>query len=800
MNRVIYDALAYKVKDADIIIQKKRRFNPSYKWDGVKSFFDRRRRRFHTGFLAKVLSALREDGLNPEIIDRRLFPAPSMPVSLHGIVLRDYQERTIKEFLKAKRGVAHLATGAGKCLAKSTKVLMFDGSLKAVEDVKVGDLLMGDDSTPRKVLSLAHGTEEMFKVLPTKGEPYVVNRSHILSLKMTTMRKNIKYPSQNYRTISGEKFYCGDIVDISIDDYLALPKHTKHVLKGFRVPVEFEAREVDIDPYFLGAWLGDGKSSDITICTPETEIVEYLKKYAVELGFSLTKYPEPSMADSYHLKQSGNGNKLKQALEKLNLLGNKHIPETFKINSKKVRLKVLAGLLDTDGHLSKGYFEITTKHERLADDIVFLARSLGFAAYKKEKIATIKKLGFKGLYYRISISGDVDQIPTIVERKRALPRKQKKDVLATGIKVESIGKGEYFGFEIDGNKRFILGDFTVTHNTECAIAVTKALAQPTLFLTHRVNLLHQTAKRFAKRLPELKGHIGFIGDGQYEPSFITIATVQTLHSMIKRHPKVARELLAQFKVLIIDEAHRSGSKQFHETAMLCANASYRLALTATPFMKGNVEEDMWLLGSVGPVVTHVSNGELIERGILARPYFKFVKVNTPLPGKYRHWRDVYEHGIVKNKERNLQIVSQTRKLVDMGHKTLVIVLEVAHGQILQQVMEDVGIKVAYMDGKNSYAEREKALKLLEKGKKDVIIATNIFDEGVDVNSLSAVVLAAGTKSAPALFQRTGRAIRKKEKDNFAIVVDFIDLHHPKLMEHSARRYQMVKSEKGFVIL
>jgi superfamily II DNA or RNA helicase len=124
---------------------------------------------------------------------------------------------------------------------------------------------------------------------------------------------------------------------------------------------------------------------------------------------------------------------------------------------------------------------------------------------------------------------------------------------------------------------------------------------------------------------------------------------------------------------------------------------------------------------------------------------------------------------------------------------------VAHGKILTGLCAKKGVRVRYQDGQNSYREREKALKWLSKSG-DAIIATNIFDEGVDCRQINAVILAAGTKSAPALFQRTGRAARKKETDNYAIIIDFIDNHHRKLAEHSKRRYNLIKREKGFAIL
>jgi len=123
--------------------------------------------------------------------------------------------------------------------------------------------------------------------------------------------------------------------------------------------------------------------------------------------------------------------------------------------------------LDTDGHLHHNFYEILTKFEPLKQDILFLARSLGFAAYFSEKYVETQK----GLqkYYRITISGNVNEIPCIVPRKKASPRGQIKDVLNVGFEVQPLGIGEYFGFELEGPDRlFLLGDFTVTHNSTLA--------------------------------------------------------------------------------------------------------------------------------------------------------------------------------------------------------------------------------------------------------------------------------------------------------------------------------------------
>lgn len=354
-------------------------------------------------------------------------------------------------------------------------------------------------------------------------------------------------------------------------------------------------------------------------------------------------------------------------------------------------------------------------------------------------------------------------------------------------------------------RRGVLKLATGAGKTECAVAISKTLQQPTLFLTHRVNLLYQTAERFALRWPELQTYdqIGIIGDSQYRPNFVTFSTVQTLDSFLKKKMtrKEVVDDLTKFRVVIIDEAHRAGARQFVKVAKLLHNADYRIGLSATPFIK-TPYENLCLQGITGGVLHEVSASELIRKGVLARPFFKFLPVYEPnMPAKkFKHWLDVYEHGIVKNQKRNEMVVSAVSKLVDMGKKPLAIVQQIEHMEILERMLIAAGVKPKVASGNMGARERAKTLKQLGRGGIDTIVCTNIFDEGIDVKEVGGVVMAAGTKSAPAFMQRTGRAIRKKSEDNNAVVIDFMDNQHWMLKKHSQQRLELVEKEAEFMLL
>lgn len=168
--------------------------------------------------MTKPLNLLPPIDLKPLPEDFKLRDAQSIGIDM-------VRDAIVKE--KHRKIVLQMATGSGKCLGKGTPVLMFNGTIKHVENVIVGDTLMGPDSLPRQVLSVCSGREMLYKVTPTKGDPYIVNESHILSLRTTGAR--VKHNEAYY-----EK---DDIVNISIKDYFAETANFRHCMKGWRTGV-----------------------------------------------------------------------------------------------------------------------------------------------------------------------------------------------------------------------------------------------------------------------------------------------------------------------------------------------------------------------------------------------------------------------------------------------------------------------------------------------------------------------------------------------------------------------------------
>lgn len=212
---------------------------------------------------------------------------------------------------------------------------------------------------------------------------------------------------------------------------------TETIIKKFRwcEPfIEFSEQPIFIDPYILGLWLGDGHSNIISLTSIDQIIIDYWIEYSksinllVSIGNVKERITPQCIGESEnvcsYLINAGKyqSNILLDNFKKLNLIKNKHIPEAYLNNSKEVRLKVLAGLIDTDGHLSNGTYEILQKSEKLSNDIIRLAKSLGFFCSKIIKTAYASNTEAKTVrdYFRIIIYVNQinEEIPVLLDRKK----------------------------------------------------------------------------------------------------------------------------------------------------------------------------------------------------------------------------------------------------------------------------------------------------------------------------------------------------------------------------------------------
>jgi superfamily II DNA or RNA helicase len=512
--------------------------------------------------------------------------------------LRDYQENIIDIYLNRVRadkpsgGILQIYTGAGKCLARDTAIRMADDSVIKVQDIRVGDHIMGDDFKPRTILSLARGTDQMYEICENRTireicenrtiRKYIVNSEHILSLKM----KHLEFI-----------YYYGDTIII------------------------YEYDETD-----------------------DTVIIDICLK---------------------------------------------------------------------------DYLKIT--------DVAQLTKMFGYRR--------IRPSPQNNNYIRPSIYS---------------------------ITVKESYVGSYYGFEIDGNRRFLLGDYTVTHNTVMALKIAATLSKKTMILVHKEFLMNQWIERILEFMPSARvGKIkGTILD--IENKDIVLAMIQTMYNRT-----FTQDVYSQFGLTIIDEVHRIGSEEFSRT-LLKTITPYMLGISATVERKDKLTKLLHMF--IGPMIysTERKKDEIVDvRGIEFKTNdTEFNETETDYRGKpkystmisklcdYGPRRDFILKVIVDLKKEN----PDAQMLVLGNNRSLL--------NALYESVTNRGIEVGrYLGGM-----KQENLKKSET--KQVLLGTySMAQEALDIKNLSILVLATPKTD---IVQCVGRILRMKHEK--PIIIDIVDSH------------------------
>ena len=496
--------------------------------------------------------------------------------------LRENQKEPVKECLSSLNstggGILCLPCGYGKCLGINTPIMMYDGSIKLVQHIKVNDKIMGDDSKSRNVLSLARGKEQMYKIHQEIGISYIVNESHILSLK------------------NKEK---GFVKDISVKNYLKLSKENKNKLLGY-------------------------KFSPIT---------------------------------------------------------------------------------------------------------------------KKNKV------------YKISI--------------------------------EKLKVDNYYGFEIDGNKRFLLGDTTVTHNTSIALYLVASLGVKTLVVVNKEFLMDQWKERIKQFLPNAK--IGILRQKKIDidEKDIVIGMLQSI-SMCDYD----RSIYKSFGFSIYDEVHCVPSKIFSK-ALRKVNTKYHIGLSATPTRADGMTKITKLY--IGPIIYKVDTRKAIKNPKKLQVY-TFSFNNLP---KTKHYRSLL------NYQRRPNVVKMISNIIECPQRLMMVVTlleyflkEKRHILVLSERIQYLhDIKKEFLKKCNNYKIGYYIGGMKRKDRKesetaDLILASySMAKEAMDIPILDTLLMVTSKSN---IEQSVGRIMRKTTypDDRPPLVIDIID-------NFSSFRSQSYKRQKFY---
>jgi superfamily II DNA or RNA helicase len=619
---------------------------------------------------------LAEYGL-PEVT--KLNEGEDISIEFNGS-LRPEQSEPVDAYMKAARdparmgGIINLVCGQGKCLGWDTPVIMYNGDVKMVQDVRVGDTLMGDDSTVRMVVSTCTGREKMYRVVNRlDGTCYTVNKSHIISLvNKTTLQKS----------------------DITISEYIGLSNQDREDFYGYKAPVDhFHAFTCNTTfPSFMSGCRHNQR--DVNETAP-------------------------------------------------------HVPLVYMLASKEVRFAYLRGLAASCGDrtLKPGYLTFLTKVA--TNQIKFMAQSLGLFTYKFKGYICLSAHMFDkmaqggGGNFRIGIEDCMFPIDVV-----------------------ELEENNYYGFELQGtNRRFLLGDFTVTHNTVCALYIIATLKKKALIVVHKDFLLNQWKERIDQFLPSAKVGLIKAKTCDIEGKDVVIGSLQSLS--MKTYDATVFD---GFGLICVDECHRTGAEVFSRVYKRI-NVRYSLGLSATVNRKDGLSKVFkWHIGGI--VYKGSKRKDVVQIFIdnFDHPSEMYCKEVLMYNGSVNMSRMI--NNICDFQPRVEYLVNRIREILAKEPKRKVLVLSDRRKHL-------EAIK-SCLDGSNDeitsgfYYGGMKPSELKVSEEQQVLLATYAFcAEGLDVPKLDTLILGSPKSD---IIQSLGRILREKERDRLHVpmVIDIVD--------------------------
>ncbi|MDR3503090.1 MAG: Hint domain-containing homing endonuclease [Legionella sp.] len=801
-------------------------FMPKFKqgkWDGKIRLFNPRLCLLYAGLTFEVENFAREFGYDIEYLydhaadEFSALDAVEYIKKLHmpdHIELRDYQVNTFTHAVRNRRALYLSPTS---CHGAGDRVLMADGLWKNIEDIQFGDFVIGSDGKIKEVLRTFSGEDELFEIKPKGNKKSItVTGEHVLSLKFSDYSKINGYGK-------GDKNY---IENISVNEYITKSKTYKHCSNLYYndIPLNFVNSvdpKINLTPYFIGLYIGDGSANSCQMTTADDEILSETIHQANVLNMNVRK------KGKYCYCITGSENKRNKIFKEFDKIGirfgtseyrircnERFIPDSLLKASLNFRLELLAGLIDSDGYLAnKTAFEFVSKSERLSKNVSDLANSLGLITSSKIKFN--KK--YNTNYYKITIMGNIETIPTRIPRKIALNFKRFRDPYHAKFDIINKGKNKYYGIEVQDHL-YITNDGMVTHNSGKSLIIyfitrmMLTLRRKTLIVVPSTNLIHQLASDFKEYGFDSDTFIHKIHDGkEVSKKPVTITTWQSVY-------KLDKEWFANFDAIIVDEAHLAAAKSLIGIMEKCVNIPYRFGLTGTTD-EAKESSELTLQGLFGKKKNVTTTYKLMEDGHVAQLTIKAIVLKHP-PERCKLLRPTVNGKTVRSKEdyaREIDLLigceSRNRFIKNLAlslkGNTMILYSRVAkHGEVLHDMFLKenlVGRNVYFVAGsgerKMSGEERDALRAIVEKENNAIIIASyGTLSTGYSIKNLSNVIFASPRKTKIGNIQSIGRALRVNETKKNATVFDIADdLSHGKnkniTLLHFIERMKLYAKEK-----
>lgn len=280
----------------------------------------------------------------------------------------------------------------------------------------------------------------------------------------------------------------------------------------------------------------------------------------------------------------------------------------------------------------------------------------------------------------------------------------------------------------------------------------------------------------------------------------------------------AIDLLNNTRAVVCDEAHRAGAESYWKVFHYLTNARVKVGLTGT-LDKTKKISMAHIRGLFGKDLVKVTNKQMIERGVSARPHIRLVPIDEPTDLEPRiqatmmakgysqlptadllSYQIAYDLGVVHNEYRNRVVAELAYKASSKLDKqaVLIMVTSIEHGELIGEQLDKLGAEYQFLQGKDDSATREKAIDDIVSGKLKIVIATKIFEAGIDIPNLKVLILCDALKSYISVIQKIGRVLRVMPDKRDVFIFDIVDRTQSSLFKHAQDRVRYYKDE-GFEV-
>lgn len=280
----------------------------------------------------------------------------------------------------------------------------------------------------------------------------------------------------------------------------------------------------------------------------------------------------------------------------------------------------------------------------------------------------------------------------------------------------------------------------------------------------------------------------------------------------------AIDLLNNTRAVVCDEAHRAGAESYWKVFHYLKNARVKVGLTGTLDKTKKISMSR-IRGLFGKDLVKVTNKQMIERGVSARPHIRLVPIDEPTDLEPRiqatmmakgysqlptadllSYQIAYDLGVVHNEYRNRIVAELAYKASSKLDKqaVLIMVTSIEHGELIGEQLDKLGAEYQFLQGKDDSATREKAIDDIVSGKLKIVIATKIFEAGIDIPNLKVLILCDALKSYISVIQKIGRVLRVMPDKRDVFIFDVVDRTQNSLFKHAQDRVRYYKDE-GFEV-